>query len=97
MKARVNTDSLPKGHLDREGRRMLKKKVAPIAKQVAKYELLAKHPEYKEEAEAKIAELMDSLTIIEMMAVEDYIMSKGLLESPLDKNKNKNTQEKKEN
>ena len=74
---------------------MLKKKIAPIAKQVAKYELLAKHPEYKEEAETKIAELMDSLTIIEMMAVEDYIMSKGLLESPLDKNKN--TQEKKEN
>lgn len=97
MKARVNTDSLPKGHLDREGRRMLKKKVAPIAKQVAKYELLAKHPDYKEEAETKIAELMDSLTIMEMMAVEDYIMSKGLLESPLDKNKNKNTQEKKEN
>lgn len=95
MKARVNTDNLPKGHLDREGRRMLKKKIAPIAKQVAKYELLAKHPEYKEEAETKIAELMDSLTIIEMMAVEDYIMSKGLLESPLDKNKN--TQEKKEN
>jgi hypothetical protein len=30
---------------------------------------------------------MDSLTIMEMMAVEDYIMSKGLLESPLDKNK----------
>ena len=66
MKARVNTESIPKGHLDREGRRMLKKKIAPIAKQVAKYELLAKHPEYKEEAEKIKATLVEAGATVEI-------------------------------
>ena len=73
--------------MNREERRALNKKLAPLARQIAKYEILARDPEHKEEAEAKIAELMDSLSIIEMLAIEDYIMSKGLLEDPLDRNK----------
>lgn len=67
--------------MNRDERRALKKKLAPIARKVAYFENMAKDPNKKQEAEAKIAELMDSLSLMEMMAIEDYIMSKGLLKN----------------
>jgi hypothetical protein len=72
--------------MNREERRALKKKIAPTARQIAILENMAKDPAKKDECEAKIAAIMDSLTIMEMMAVEDYIMSKGLLHN-FDNNK----------
>ena len=62
-------------------RRLLKNKIAPVAKKVSMYENMTKDPDKRPEAEVKISEIMDSLTIMEMMAVEDYIMSKGLLKN----------------
>ena len=72
--------------MNRAERRALKKKIAPIAREVAKLELMAQDPEKKAEAEAKIEEIMEHLAIMEMMAVEDYIMSKGLLSNTPDNN-----------
>ena len=65
--------------MNREERRALKKKMASKARQIAHLENMAKDPEKKAECEAKISEIMDSLSLMEMMAIEDYIMSKGLL------------------
>ena len=72
--------------MNRDERRALKKKLAPMARQIANLENQAKDPAKKAEAEAKIAELMDSLSLMEMMAIEDYIMSKKLLHN-FDSNK----------
>ena len=67
--------------MNREERRALKKKLASQAKEVAKWERIARNePDRKQEAEVKIASIMDKLSLIEMMALEDYIVSKGLLE-----------------
>ena len=65
--------------MNREERRALKKKLAPLAREIAMLENMAKDPAKKEQAEALIAEKMDSLSLIEMLAIEDYIMSKKLL------------------
>ena len=73
--------------MNRKERRTLKNKIAPIAKKVARYEIMARDPDKRQEAEIAIAEIMESLTIMEMMAVEDYIMSKGLLKDNFDSNK----------
>ena len=65
--------------MNREERRALKKKLAPLAREIAMLENMAKDPAKKEQAEALIAEKMDSLSLMEMLAIEDYIMSKKLL------------------
>lgn len=66
--------------LNREERRLLKKKIAPTAKEIARLEKAIKNGANKEEYEAEIASIMESLTLMEMMAVEDYITSKHLLD-----------------
>ena len=72
--------------LNREQRRLLKKKIGPIAKYVAELEKKLQDlkneltPEQKQEYEDEIAKIMDSLTLMEMMAVEDLITSRGLID-----------------
>ena len=75
--------------MNREERRKLKNTVAPIAKEIAKLEIKACNPETRAEAEAEIDEYLSKLSIMEMMAVEDYIMSKGLLKNNFADNNNK--------
>lgn len=102
MKARIkqkeNTTIADKT-MNRDDRRALKKKLANTAREVAKWERVAvDEPERKSEAESAIAAIMDRLTLMEMMALQDYIMSKGLLEDNFVRdNKNINSKEKKEN
>ena len=81
--------------MNREERRALKKKIAPKAKEIAALEIMARDPEKKDECEEKISAIIESMTLMEMMALEDYIMSKGLLEDNFVRNKNKNSTEKK--
>ena len=67
--------------MNREERRALKKKIAPLAKRIVVLEKQAKDPTMRATCEAQIAELMESLTLMEMMALQDYIESKGLLKN----------------
>jgi hypothetical protein len=66
--------------MNREERRALKKKIAPQAKEIAALEIMARDPSKKAECEDKIGAIMERMTLMEMMALQDYIMSKGLLE-----------------
>ena len=65
--------------INREERRTLKKKIAPIAKEVARLEKNIKNQIEAEQSERRIEEIMEGLTILEMMAVEDYIYSHDLI------------------
>ena len=67
--------------MNREERRALKKKLAPLAREIVMLEKQAKDPQKKETAEQRISEIMESLTLMEMMAIEDYIVSKKLLQN----------------
>lgn len=102
MKARIKqkeNSTIVDKTMSREDRRALKKKLASTAREVAKWERIAvDEPERKSEAESAITAIMDRLTLMEMMALQDYIMSKGLLEDNFVRdNKNNKTKEKKEN
>lgn len=65
--------------MNRADRRQLKKRLVPIAKRIVELEKNIKNNINKEESEAEIESIMNSLSMIEMMALEDYISSKGLL------------------
>lgn len=65
--------------MNREDRRAMKKILAPIAKEIVALEKQIKRGENKEAAEARIEELVGKLTLVEMMALEDYIASNELL------------------
>lgn len=65
--------------MNRADRRQLKKRLAPIAKRIVELEKNIKNNINKEESEAEIEKIMNSLSMIEMMALEDYISSKQLL------------------
>jgi hypothetical protein len=67
--------------MNRDDRRKMKKRLAPIAKRVAFLEKQIKSGLNTEAAEAEISEIMDKLSMIEMMALEDYIVSNHLLDN----------------
>ena len=67
--------------MNRKERRDMKNKLAPIARKVATLELQIKRGEHVEAAEAEIEQLISQLTLVEMIALEDYIASKGLLDT----------------
>ena len=83
--------------MNRAERRALKKQIAPKAREIAELEKLALDPTQRETCEERISNIMESMTLMEMMALQDYIMSKGLLEDNFVRNKKINTNEKKEN
>lgn len=69
--------------LNREERRTLKKKIAPLAREIAKLEKQiaeATSTEEKQEYETIMSRIFDKLTMMEMFAIEDYITNKGLLD-----------------
>lgn len=67
--------------MNREERREMKKRLAPIARRVAALEKQIKQGINKDAAEAEITEIVGKLTLVEMMALEDYITSKNLLDA----------------
>ena len=67
--------------MNRDDRRNMKKRLAPIARRVVALEKQIKSGVNKAAAEAEISEIMEGLTLMEMMALEDYIMSKKLLDT----------------
>ena len=65
--------------MNRDERRALKKQLAPIARKIAICENQIAQGIDKEKNEAEITALMEPLTLMEMIALQDYIESKGLL------------------
>ena len=59
----------------------MKKRLAPIARRVVALEKQIKQNIDKDVAEAEITEIIGKLTLVEMMALEDYIASKNLLDA----------------
>ena len=77
--------------MNREERRALKKQLAPLARKVASLENQIAQGVNKEANTEEISSIMDSLSLMEMMALEDYIESKGLLNNfDLNNKNNKN-------
>lgn len=58
----------------------MKKRLAPIAKRIVFLEKQIKKGINKEQYEAEISRIMNRLSLIEMIALEDYIASKDLLD-----------------
>ena len=67
--------------MNREERREMKRRLAPIARRVVILEKQIKQGINKDAAEAEITEIVGKLTLVEMMALEDYIASKNLLDA----------------
>ena len=67
--------------MNREERREMKKRLAPIARRIAALEKQIKQGINKDAAEAEITEIVGKLALVEMMALEDYIASKNLLDA----------------
>lgn len=65
--------------MNREERRAMKKRLAPLARKIAYLENEILKGNNKEQNEAEISAIMESLSLMEMMALEDYIVSKKLL------------------
>ena len=68
--------------LNREQRRRLKKNIAPIARYIATLEKALKEAKEEDKAiiEKQISDIMENFSVMEMMAIEDYIASKNLLD-----------------
>ena len=67
--------------MNRDERRKLKRRLAPIAKRIVELEKNIKNNYQREESEQEITDIMNSLSMIEMIALEDYIISKKLLDN----------------
>lgn len=65
--------------MNREDRRALKKKLAPLARKIATLENQIKKGINVDKNEVEITSIIESLSLMEMMALQDYIESKGLL------------------
>lgn len=69
--------------LNREQRRRMKKALGPLAKDIAMLEKRLKasdNPVEREVLEREIERIMSELSLMEMMAIEDLITSKGLID-----------------
>ena len=65
--------------MNRKDRRAMKERLKPQILRIVELEKMIQSGVNKEAAEKEIADIMDGLSLLEMMAVEDYIYSKNLL------------------
>lgn len=79
MKANYKEKEGTSSSMSREDRRAVHKRLKPVIKRIVQLEKDIKANLNKEEAEAEIAQIMETLNMIEMMAVEDYIYNHKLL------------------
>lgn len=59
----------------------MKKRLAPTARRIVALEKQIKQNIDKEAAKAEISAIMETLSLVEMMALEDYICSNNLLDN----------------
>lgn len=67
--------------MNREDRRTLNKRLKPTIKRIVELEKNIKAGVDKEASEAEMTAIINSLTMVEMFAIEDYIYNKHLLEN----------------
>lgn len=81
MKANYETNKTSSSSMNRDDRRAMHKRLMPIIKRTVELEKQIKAGIDKEAAEAEINEIFSTLSMIEMMAIEDYIYNHNLLDN----------------
>jgi hypothetical protein len=81
MKANYETTEKANAPMDREQRRAMHKRLLPKIKRIVELEKQIKAGIDKEAAETEMTQIIESCTMIEMFAIEDYIYNKNLLDN----------------
>jgi hypothetical protein len=81
MKANYNITEKADAPMDREQRRAMHKRLLPKIKRIVELEKQIKAGVDKEAAEDEITQIIESCSLLEMFAIEDYIYNKKLLDN----------------
>lgn len=81
MKANYNIIEKADAPMDREQRRAMHKRLLPKINRIVELEKQIKAGVDKEAAEDEITQIIESCSLLEMFAIEDYIYNKKLLDN----------------
>jgi len=82
MKVNINLkDSNSHAPMNREQRKAMHKRLMPKIKRIVELEKQIKAGIDKDAAETEMTQIIESCTMIEMFAIEDYIYKKNLLDN----------------
>lgn len=81
MKANYNTTENPNAPMNRQQRKAMHKRLLPKIKRIVELEKQIKAGINKSVAEDEMTQIIESCTMIEMFAIEDYIYKKKLLDN----------------
>ena len=81
MKANYNTTEKVDAPMSRNQRRSMHKRLLPKIKRIVELEKQIKAGIDKEAAEDEMTQIIESCTMLEMFAIEDYIYNKNLLDN----------------
>lgn len=81
MKANYNTIENSNAPMNRQQRKAMHKRLLPKIKRIVELEKQIKAGINKSAAEDEMTQIIESCTMIEMFAIEDYIYKKKLLDN----------------
>lgn len=82
MKANYNITGNGRAEaVDRKQRRVMIRRLQPKIKRIVELEMQIKNGVDKESAETEMTQIIESCTMVEMFAMEDYIYNKHLLDN----------------
>lgn len=81
MKANYNTIENPNAPMNRQQRKAMHRRLLPKIKRIVELEKQIKAGINKSAAEDEMTQIIESCTMIEMFAIEDYIYKKKLLDN----------------
>lgn len=81
MKANYDLTDKPAAPMNREQRKAMHKRLMPKIKRIVELEKQIKAGINKSAAEDEMTKIIESCTMIEMFAIEDYIYNKNLLDN----------------
>ena len=81
MKANYEITEKANAPMNREQRKAMHKRLLPKIKRIVELEKQIKAGINKEAAEDEMTQIIESCTMIEMFAIEDYIYNKNLLDN----------------
>ena len=79
MKCNYTPETNGSSNMSRDDRRAMHKRLMPTIKRIVELEKQIQANHNVDETTAEIGTIMESLSLVEMMAVEDYICSHELL------------------